>query len=155
MMGGTLQYSSQSNHSFYNSGNNVNTFNIDSVGNTSCIGTFTNGSSSYIYAGGLRLGGFDTGNTIWNNNSNLGITTNNGYNVNIGLNGGKGGSIMTINNNAVYINSSCLFISPDTATKNAITMYCYPNGISNSNGNANTVNMRVACNTTGLATADF
>ena len=36
---GTLQYSSQANHAFYNSANNVNTFNIDSVGNVSCIGS--------------------------------------------------------------------------------------------------------------------
>jgi hypothetical protein len=36
---GTLQYSSQGNHSFYNSRNNANTFNIDSVGNVSCSGT--------------------------------------------------------------------------------------------------------------------
>jgi hypothetical protein len=99
--------------------------------------------------------GFDTGNTIWNNNSNLGLTTNSGYNVNIGLNGGKGGSIMTINNNAVYVNNSSLFITPDTTSKNASTMYCYPNGIIDSNGNSNTVNMRVACNTTGFATSDF
>ncbi len=34
-------------------------------------------------------------------------------------------------------------------------MYCHPNGINNSNGNSNSVNMRVACNTTGLATFDF
>ena len=34
-------------------------------------------------------------------------------------------------------------------------MYCHPNSINNSNGNSNSVNMRVACNTSGLATADF
>ena len=50
----TLQYSSQGNHAFYNSANNANTFNIDSSGNISCTGQITNGSSSYIYAGGLR-----------------------------------------------------------------------------------------------------
>jgi hypothetical protein len=62
---------------------------------------------------------------------------------------------MTINNNAVYVNNSSLFITSDTTSKNAITMYCYPNGIINSNRNSNTVNMRVACNTTGFATSDF
>ena len=36
-----------------------------------------------------------------------------GYNVYIGLNGGKG-AIMTINNNAAYVNSSSLIITPDT-----------------------------------------
>jgi hypothetical protein len=84
----------------------------------------------------------------------MGLTVNNGYSVNIGLNGGKG-AIMTINNNAAYINNSSLIITPDTTTKNAITMYCHPNSINNSNGNSNSVNMRVACNTTGLTTADF
>jgi hypothetical protein len=34
----TLQYSIQGNHSFYNSDNNINTFNIDSSGNVSCTG---------------------------------------------------------------------------------------------------------------------
>ncbi len=35
-------------------------------------------------------------------------------------------------------------------------MYCYPTSIVNSNGNSNTVNMRVACNTVaGIATSDF
>ena len=34
-------------------------------------------------------------------------------------------------------------------------MYCHPNSINNSNGNSNSVNMRVACNTTGFATSDF
>ena len=152
-----LKYLSSGSHNFYYnpSGTQTKIFGIDGSGNVSCTGAITNGSGSYIYAGGLRLGGFDTSNTIWNNNSNLGITTNNGYSVNIGLNGGKGGSIMTVNNNNVYINNSSLFITPDTTTRNAITMYCYPNGIYNSNGNSNSVNLRVACNTNPFTTSDF
>ena len=78
--GGTIQYSSQSNHAFYNSSNNVNTFNIDSVGNTSCIGQFTNGSASYMYAGGLGVNGADTGNTFYQNAINIGT-----YPANIGF----------------------------------------------------------------------
>ena len=39
----------------------------------------------------------------------MGLTVNNGYSVNIGLNGGKD-AIMTINNNDAYINNSSLFI---------------------------------------------
>ena len=85
----------------------------------------------------------------------MGLTVDNGYNVNIGLNGGNGGSIMTINNNSVYINSSSLFISPATTSRNSITMYFHPNSINSSNGTSNSVHMRVACNTTGLATSDF
>ena len=39
----TLTYSSNGNHSFYNSSNNANTFSIDGSGNTSCTGTLTSG----------------------------------------------------------------------------------------------------------------
>jgi hypothetical protein len=53
-------YSSQSFHKFYNSSNNANTFTIDSTGNVSCSGSITSGANSYITAGGLRLGGFDS-----------------------------------------------------------------------------------------------
>jgi hypothetical protein len=34
-------------------------FKIDNDGNVTCKGNITNGSSSYIYAGGLRIGGND------------------------------------------------------------------------------------------------
>jgi hypothetical protein len=44
--GSTLQYSSQGNHSFYNSSNNVNTFNIDSSGNVYCPGLISCNSIS-------------------------------------------------------------------------------------------------------------
>ena len=55
-------------------------FTVDN-GNVSCTGSITNGSTSNIYAGGLRLGGFDTGNTIWQNTGNLGISANTGNNI--------------------------------------------------------------------------
>ena len=49
--------------------------------------------ASYLYAGGLRLGGFDSGttagNTIYNGNNSLCITTNTGYNINFGQLGGQ------------------------------------------------------------------
>ena len=114
-----------------------------------------------MYTGGIRLGGtFDTGNTVYNRSNNMGLTVNNGYSGNIGLNGGPilnggKGAIMTINNNTAYVNNTSLTITPDTTTKNAITMYYHPNSINRSNGNSNIVNMRVACNTSGLATAEF
>ncbi len=41
----TLQYSSQGFHKFYNSGNNANTFTIDTAGNISCSGTLTSGGN--------------------------------------------------------------------------------------------------------------
>ena len=40
---GTVMYSSQSFHKFYNSSNNANTFTIDSTGNVSCSGSITSG----------------------------------------------------------------------------------------------------------------
>ncbi len=46
-----------------------------------CKGQITNGSSSYIYAAGLRIGGHDTGNTLWQNSRNLGISANTGNNI--------------------------------------------------------------------------
>ena len=60
---------------------------------------------------------------------------------------------MTVNNNSVYVNNSSLFTTPDTTSNNAITMCCNPNGIYNSNANSNTVNLRVACDTTGFGFA--
>jgi hypothetical protein len=44
--GGTLMYSSQTYHKFYNSTNNNNTFSIDSSGNVSCTGSIFVGSNN-------------------------------------------------------------------------------------------------------------
>ena len=74
--GGTLMYSSQSNHSFYNSGNNVNTFTIDSVGNTSCIGTLT--ASGKIYA---NSGIISTNAAEWTSGGLKGVIFRSGYDV--------------------------------------------------------------------------
>jgi hypothetical protein len=53
----TLQYSSQGNHSFYNSSNNANTFTITSVGNVSCTGDLTVANGlSYFPKNGNSLG---------------------------------------------------------------------------------------------------
>ncbi len=49
-----------SSHRFYIGTTNITT--IDTAGNLTTNGQISNGSNSYIYAGGLRLGGFDTGN---------------------------------------------------------------------------------------------
>ena len=72
--------------------------------------TITNGSSSYIYAGGLRLGGFDNsssgGNTVWNGNNHMSLTVNSGYNVNIGLNGGIGVIIQCNNSGTTIYNAA-------------------------------------------------
>ena len=59
----TLQYTSDDIHKFYT--DDTNTFTIDGSGNVSCTGTFTNGSSNYMYAGGLRISGADYGNTFF------------------------------------------------------------------------------------------
>jgi hypothetical protein len=50
----TLHYSSQGNHSFYNSSNNVNTFTITSLGNVSCSGSI--GCVGVSASGGMRIG---------------------------------------------------------------------------------------------------
>ena len=69
-------------------------------------------SSSYIYAGGtsstgLRLGGFDTYNTIYQANGNIGISLN--YtntpsgSINLGFFGGNGNNILSVSNSSVNI----------------------------------------------------
>ncbi len=50
----------------------------DTAGNLTTNGQISKGSNSYIYAGGLRLGGFETGNSILQNTGNLGISANTG-----------------------------------------------------------------------------
>jgi hypothetical protein len=51
--------------------------------NITCNSTISNGASSYIYAGGLRLGGWD-GNTLYNGSNPIGITALNKINFNTG-----------------------------------------------------------------------
>jgi len=68
---------------------------IDAANNVTCTGQFSNGSNSYIYAGGLRIGGHDTGNTIWQNTGNLGISANTGNNIVFYI--GNGSERMRIN----------------------------------------------------------
>ena len=58
-------------------------FSIDNSGNVSCKGNFTNGSNNYIFAGGLRIGGFD-GNTLYNDTRVLGLTALNNIIFNTG-----------------------------------------------------------------------
>jgi hypothetical protein len=55
-------------------------FSVD-MGNVTCTGQFSNGPNNYLYAGGLRIGGHDTGNTIWQQTGNLGISANTGNNI--------------------------------------------------------------------------
>ncbi len=101
----------------------------------------------YSDFGGTRINGADTGNAIFTTgNNDMGLTTNTGA-IKFNLNGAE--RMRITNTGAVYINNSSLFITPDTTSKNAITIYCHPNSINNSNGDLNTVNTRVACNTTG------
>jgi hypothetical protein len=54
---GLVVYSSQAS-----GGYNTNLA-ITYSGNATIRGQISNGSNSYLYAGGLRIGGFDTGNT--------------------------------------------------------------------------------------------
>ena len=74
---------------------------ITDAGNVSCTGNITNGSGSYIYAGGLRIGGFD-GNTIYQS-GNIGITADWPSTISFNMWGGSG-TIMSIYNSGVMIN---------------------------------------------------
>jgi len=71
------------------------------------VGTFSgnisNGTSSYIYAGGLRIGGWDT-NSLYNGARDIGITCDSGKNITFNMWNGNG-TMMTVNNNNVYINT--------------------------------------------------
>ena len=64
----------------HNGGSYSNKMCISNTGNFTALGTISSGSGSYIYTGGLRLGGFDT-NTLYNSGKTLGITCDNGYNI--------------------------------------------------------------------------
>jgi hypothetical protein len=83
--------------------------NFSSSGDFTATASISTGASSYLYAGGLRIGGFDTGNTIYQANGNIGITLN--YtntpsgSINLGFYGGNG-NILSVNNNGVSISKS-------------------------------------------------
>jgi len=87
--GGTLQYSSQGNHTFYNSSNNNPTFNIDSSGNVNIIGAITTGNFS------LFLGGFNSSGNVGIKNTSPWVDLNLG-NVDVG---GSSGSLVFGKNN--------------------------------------------------------
>jgi hypothetical protein len=46
-----------------------------------------------------------------------------------------------------------LTIIPSATTRNGINLYCYPTGIYNSNGNSNSVDINVCCNTNPFTTS--
>ena len=87
-------------------------FTIADSGNITTTGSITNGSSSYIYAGGLRIGGFD-GNTIYQS-GNVGITVNSGSIISLNMFGGNG-TIMSINNTSVSVSQPTTISSSLTA----------------------------------------
>ena len=69
-------------------------FNIDSSGNVNIKGAITTGNFN-SFLGGLRINGSDTGNTIWQNTGNLGISANTGNNIVFYI--GNGSERMRIN----------------------------------------------------------
>jgi len=131
-----LKYTSGGVHKFYTG--TTNTFGIDSSGNITNTGAITNGSTSYINAGTLRLGGWDTGNTVYNGSKSMGITVDSGYSITIGQNGGVGA--------ALVVNNSGITISQPTTINNSLTIY----GNSSTSGTA-TVN---SLNCTNILSAD-
>ena len=49
--------------------------------------------------------------------------------------------------------NNTLTIVPNSSTRNGINLYCYPTGITNANGQTNSVNINVVCNTNPFASA--
>lgn len=121
-------------------------FTVDN-GNITCSGTITNGSSSYIFAGGLRIGGFDP-NSLYSGAKDLGLTCDNGKSINLNIWGGNG-TIFSINNNN-SVSFKPLQIYTDV-TNNSLDLYCYPSSINNQNGANRQININAVCNTTGTA----
>ena len=117
----TLAYFSQNYHNFYNSGVSTTSpvVSMDGSGNIINSGSISNGSSSYIYAGGLRLGGFDTGNTVYNGSKNMGLTVDSGYTVNLGMNGGNG-TIIAISNGRIDVSQPIISTTYIASTTLAI-----------------------------------
>jgi hypothetical protein len=79
-------------------GNNIN----GSVGTFS--GNLSSGTNSYVYAGAMRIGGWDA-NSFYNGFRDIGITCDVGKNINFNMWGGNGGTMMTVNNNNVVMNT--------------------------------------------------
>ncbi len=64
-------------------------------GNVTCTGNITTGNFN-SFLGGVRINGSDTGNTIWQNTGNLGISANTGNNITFAI--GHGSERMRITN---------------------------------------------------------
>ena len=79
-------------------GNNIS----GSVGTFS--GNISSGTNSYVYAGNMRIGGWDA-NSLYNGARDFGITCDSGYNINFNLWNGTVNTKMTVNNNNVNINT--------------------------------------------------
>jgi hypothetical protein len=62
---------------------------LDVSGNLLVTGTISTGASSYLYGGGLRIGGWDNGNTLWQSTGNLGISANTGNNITFNIGNGS------------------------------------------------------------------
>jgi hypothetical protein len=119
---------------FRNAADNVDILTITNTG------TITNSSTSYINAGGLRLGGFDTGNSIWQNTGNLGISANTGSAITFAI--GNGSEKMRVHTNG-YVGISFttpsypLHVGTSAATSSVPngTIYATGSGLSTSTNN--------------------
>jgi len=92
----TLLYSSLNTHKFMAGVNQ--TMILDSSGNLTTLGTITNGASSYLFAGGLRIGGWDA-NTLYNGTNPIGITALNKINFATGTSLANYATRMTVDTN--------------------------------------------------------
>ncbi len=92
-----------------NIGNNLTT-----SGSITATGSISTGSGSYLYGGGLRIGGFD-GNTLYQV-GNIGITCNAGNTISFNMWSGNH-TIMDIKNDRIN-----LYQSPFFSTNNGYTI---------------------------------
>lgn len=102
-------------------------------GNLTTTGEISTGANSYLYAGGLRIAGWD-GNTFYSGNKDIGATFNNGYNFNV-ISWGGNGTILNIKNSEINLNQRVKYahsvwnISADNINRtyyanNDISYYC-------------------------------
>jgi hypothetical protein len=141
----TLRYNSENFHRFYTGATNTAT--IDSSGNLTTTGAITSGTSSYIYAGGLRIGGFDTANTLYAGARDLGLTVDVGRNITFNSWTGVTNNIMTLNNTNITLNKPLSFKTDiwNTSTDNIYRFYFAGNATTNicSGGGVNDIGFNV------------
>ena len=134
--------------------NYTGNFNVSGVITTSSITSTSTSTHSYFggtSSTGLRIAGWDSGNTIYQqNNLNLGLTTNS-TTANITFAIGSGNTILTISNSSATVKGSII----TNTSNNSLISYFYPtpynNGSTSINQAANCYVNLCAATTAGFA----